>query len=653
MSNSNAHIIEFLNHYLEKENFPDYAVLITGCWGSGKTHFVKEYLGGETKVIKDWLTDCEKYTVLYVSLFGAKSREEMDSRVLEKLHPKLHSEVMKDMPNAISLLGKVIGMTSGNPVITVAGEAISIFADDFLETIREKKQRIVVVFDDVERADMPLPELLGYLNEYVEYLHIPCILLADKDKWEDAQKCQGNISTLHHLSSTKEKVIGKEFQIQTSFDTVWNHWFDKNEHFLGDKAWKILKDYHDVVAQIVEASGISNFRSLKHTLLDFQRFIDSIEDSLLINPEFNSLLIADFVAHQYAYYLGWFNASEIGKSNVFERVSLKRYKNMSEEELNKKCPESSYDIFKTKFDKIDRLTSFDLFDSYCKQWSQIWIEWLGSNTVNKENLNRVIKTSLWFDGKVPHYLTKVQEWHRLDDDEGDRTWLAVEKGLKEGAITQPSLIMSLFYRLYWYASKNVLKETPQELVKKMENYVKSHQDDLEDDRIEDWKSLRIERGLLDSMYLEYETTNDAFLEFLCKANEGNRDARKQRAINFFWEKIGSPLGNDYKEPLGQIGNPKFPLVELDVDRLCMAYQSLEASVKYFFYSSLKTRYYSASVSQYNMELVNTERDYLELLKRKAEEIFNSAKRPLKVSVFGLYYLIETIEEILSGKRKDA
>ena len=40
MSNSNKHIEEFLDYYLNVEQSPDYAVLITGCWGSGKTYFI-------------------------------------------------------------------------------------------------------------------------------------------------------------------------------------------------------------------------------------------------------------------------------------------------------------------------------------------------------------------------------------------------------------------------------------------------------------------------------------------------------------------------------------------------------------------------------------------------------------------------------------
>ena len=92
---NNQHIANFLDGYLSTSNKPDYAVLITGDWGSGKTHFIKKFLGGDKKIVKSWLTDCEKHIVLYVSLFGAKSRADMDGRVLEKLHPILKSNKIK------------------------------------------------------------------------------------------------------------------------------------------------------------------------------------------------------------------------------------------------------------------------------------------------------------------------------------------------------------------------------------------------------------------------------------------------------------------------------------------------------------------------------------------------------------------------------
>ena len=101
MSKSNEHIEEFLNYYLENESSPDYAVLITGCWGSGKTYFIRQYLEGKgaagKDVVKtfDWLTGFEKHTVIYVSLFGVKTRKDINKKIERILHPKVNSTKIK------------------------------------------------------------------------------------------------------------------------------------------------------------------------------------------------------------------------------------------------------------------------------------------------------------------------------------------------------------------------------------------------------------------------------------------------------------------------------------------------------------------------------------------------------------------------------
>ena len=76
MSNSNKHIEEFLDYYLNVEQSPDYAVLITGCWGSGKTYFIRKYLEGKGAAGKD-----------VVKTFDPTlSRQENIARMAEKIN---------------------------------------------------------------------------------------------------------------------------------------------------------------------------------------------------------------------------------------------------------------------------------------------------------------------------------------------------------------------------------------------------------------------------------------------------------------------------------------------------------------------------------------------------------------------------------------
>lgn len=660
MTDSNNHISEFLDYYLEKETSPDYAVLITSCWGSGKTYFIRKYLKGkgtekDSVKVFDWLTGCEKYTVVYASLFGAKNRKEMDQRVLEKLHPILNSAVFKALPNAVSLVGKISSEITGNSTMAIADKTVSVLARSYLKKKENLNKKTVVVFDDVERADMPLPELLGYLNEYVEHLHIPCILLADKEKWEEAQKCQEDKSTLHRLSSTKEKVIGKEFQIRTTFDEVWNCWFDKENQLLNDKSNNLLKDYQDVIAQIFEMAGVSNFRPLKHSLLDFQRFIEKIQDEYLKNSEFNKLLVADFFAHQYAYYLGMFTASEIGSSNEaareMARIRARTYQQsnkLKEEELEKKYPILPYEAFEKLFKPLPRLSTHYSIDDYSKKWTQIWLNWFLKNFISINDINNIIKNSIWFDLAEEYYLKQLLNWFMLDDENGERALNAFEESLKHKTLVDPFLIMNLFYQMYWYATQNVLKDSPENFKSRMEEYVKSVKDKLIDRDMENWK----QQGWIDSTYNENKDVNDKFLALLRELLSDKIQNRKKKLIDEFYTLLQSDSYSEVKRMCDRIAlfwefSKKFPFTELDVQKLCDAYQKINKDWRRYFFNALKRRYAKReNENEWNGELIESEKNFLEKLLETAKDIYDNAERPLTPTIFSLYYLIRTLEEIL-------
>ncbi len=674
MTDNNNHITEFLDYYLEKENRPDYAVLITGCWGSGKTYFIRKYLKGRgaekdsTKVF-DWLTGCEKYTVVYVSLFGTKNRKEMDQRVLEKLHPILNSAVFKALPNAASLVGKISSVITGNPTMAIAGKTVSVLARSYLKKKENLNKKTVVVFDDVERADMPLPELLGYLNEYVEHLQVPSILLADKEKWEEAQKCQEDKSTLHRLSSTKEKVIGKEFQIQTSFDEVWNCWFEKENHILNDKSKNLLKDYHDTIAQIFEMAGVSNFRSLKHSLLDFQRFIKKIQDKYLKDSEFNELLVADFFAHQYAYYLGLLNPYEMQDQITH---SAARILNQKQDEksfqiqttpLNSNTKNvtwnivpntqiadeksASYENFQDKFDGLRMFSSMN-DSAFANKWLQIWRTWLLQNSVDFNEINNLIRESIWFEGKNEYYLKQLLNWFMLNDEDGEKALDAFENSLKDKTLVDPFFIMNLFYRMYWYATQNVLKDSPENFKSRMEEYVKSVKDKLIDRDMEYWTK----QGQIDSTYKKNEQVNGEFLALLCQLLNDNIKNRKKKTLNEFYTLLQSDSYNEMKRMCDQIAlfgefSEKFPFTELDVQKLCEIYQKINTNWRSYFFNALKKRYAKKeNENEWNSELIKSEKDFLDKLLKTARVIYDNAERPLTPTIFSLHYLIRTLEDIL-------
>ncbi len=77
----NQHIIDYLNHYLSSDS-REFAVLLTGKWGCGKSYFINEYIEEYQK------TNIEK-KIVKISVFGLKNTSQIDEQMFQKLHPIL------------------------------------------------------------------------------------------------------------------------------------------------------------------------------------------------------------------------------------------------------------------------------------------------------------------------------------------------------------------------------------------------------------------------------------------------------------------------------------------------------------------------------------------------------------------------------------
>lgn len=660
MSNSNKHIEEFLDYYLNKEQSPDYAVLITGCWGAGKTYFVKKCLAGNVPEGKDifdkfdWLTECEKYTIIYVSLYGITNRKDIEYKIQNTLFPYLSSKDIDYLPDAMSLIQNLSDITTKIDVDSSDNgkidDSLVFFTADFIEGIKKGQKKLAIVFDDLERAEVPPLELLGCLNGYVERLHVPCILIADKDKWEEPQEDSKYQKTSHSLQKTKEKIVGKEFLIQTSFDEVWTKWNESGYLQKQAKVWEVIKNFSNDICNIMHVTGINNYRALKHCLSDFGLFIEGIEEEFLSNEEFNKLLVCDFFSHQYSYYLGAFAASDIGQSNSWERAfaqARQKRMNLTDEELEKKYPLLPYERFEKAFADVKRLSNTYTIDNYAQKWMQIWEEWFLKNYVDPEQLNCVIRNSMWFDLKNDYYLNKMYEWFLLDDESGQKAMAAFECALREKKLTSPISIMCLFSKLYWLAQRGVFVEDYNAFCKKIEDYVVSCKEKLEYENVDEW----VQHTILDASYNDIKNELERLQELLKSLLNEKATSYKQNKMEDFFKSLESEneaISEKTSDTImhSYLGGEDFEFGDLDVARFCESYRKIPSRVKTMCFRALESRY------KYHPERLEKEKNFLENLLKKAQEIFDSAERPLVPSVFAFYYLIRTLKEIL-GVKNDA
>src|SRR5690606_11168273 len=193
ISKPNKHIEEYLDYYFDgKKNF-EYAVLLNGAWGSGKTWFVKKYL--EKK--KD-----QGKNICYVSLNGISKTSMIDEAIFKSIHPilgskgaKLAGQILKGTLKAtvkIDLDGD--GKSDGS----ASGSVPKIELPDYLKI----NDNFILVFDDLERCELKKEEVLGYINYFVEQDGIKTLIVSNEEEINKENE---------QYSRKKEKLIGAIF----------------------------------------------------------------------------------------------------------------------------------------------------------------------------------------------------------------------------------------------------------------------------------------------------------------------------------------------------------------------------------------------------------------------------------------------------------
>ncbi len=144
---ANAAITRFLDYYVNPSRSFDYAVMVNGPWGSGKTHLIKEFLKGRPAL-----------KPLYVTHNGISSADQIDQEFYRQLHPVLSSRGMRIAAAAARALAKgTIKMDlskDGSDTLNVSVPEI-----DLTKGLSNTRDRLLI-FDDLERCKMPVSEVL-------------------------------------------------------------------------------------------------------------------------------------------------------------------------------------------------------------------------------------------------------------------------------------------------------------------------------------------------------------------------------------------------------------------------------------------------------------------------------------------------------------
>lgn len=165
-----AELNSYIKHYLEEDK-TNTAIMLTGEWGSGKTYYVE-------KVLTPFLQEEKKNRCILISLYGLESL----SDISKSIYMELRMKVLDKDYEALAT-GKLIAKTIAKGAAGFFGIDVNMSEDDLQKMYSSVDlSKKLLVFEDVERSNIELTKLLGYVNNLVERDGVKVLLVANENE---------------------------------------------------------------------------------------------------------------------------------------------------------------------------------------------------------------------------------------------------------------------------------------------------------------------------------------------------------------------------------------------------------------------------------------------------------------------------------------
>ena len=272
----------------------------------GKTHFWNNKI---RKKIESMQLNGKRYTTIYMSLYGISNLEEISKKIFIETTQLMDKNLRKFMDangqTTIPEYAKT-GIDMANFFgVTENGDKVDY--GEFFSTDDK-----VLCFDDLERANVDVIDILGYINNFVEHDHIKTIIICNEkelstklkssnlemktfiatyllDKQDElnnidkplVEKIQEKIEHVFDKANDyeriKEKLIGETFEYAPKFDYIINGILMRYES--NPDLIRFLRENTGLIISTFNKSRTRNLRILKHALNDFSKIYEMVNKS--------------------------------------------------------------------------------------------------------------------------------------------------------------------------------------------------------------------------------------------------------------------------------------------------------------------------------------------------------------------------------------
>lgn len=396
----NDHVEEYLDYYCESSYPPNYAILLKGEWGSGKTWFIEKY----RKKLEEKDQKC-----LYVSLYGMTTFSEIGDSFFQQLHPILSSTGMVIAGNILKGFLKGTLKIDLNSDSKEDGTINYQIPDINLPNYLKNTDKSILIFDDLERCKIDIESILGYINNFVEHQNMKVIVIANE---EELLKKNNNLEPAYKV--IKEKLIGKTFSIHTDLNGAIENFINSIEN---PDSKKFLVTSTPLIRELYETAKYKNLRSLKQIIWDFDRIFKVLPAKAKNKPEFLEDLLQILIAFSIEIKRGAISPKDISKlkdqynSNLLASVREKS-KLHQEPASNQNNDNREENRLQNILDKYERLNLHQPFPD--ERW---WQDFFDEGIINMQELEKVLSISNYFqDENTPNWVRLWHFLHLTDDD---------------------------------------------------------------------------------------------------------------------------------------------------------------------------------------------------------------------------------------------
>lgn len=185
----------------------NYAMMLDGDWGSGKTYFVKKELipyieENKGKEIKK---------IVYISLYGINELTDITKNIYMEAY--LASKTKKKFAQVSSISMDLFFEFLKNKGVGINQDKTEKFFSDFFEI-----DDTLLIFDDLERCKIPVNEVLGFINGFVEHSELKVIIITNEKEIGSVKEDSAPDEEKQEYLRIKEKLVGNTIVYTPNID---------------------------------------------------------------------------------------------------------------------------------------------------------------------------------------------------------------------------------------------------------------------------------------------------------------------------------------------------------------------------------------------------------------------------------------------------